>query len=162
RSRPRTCACARSCSQLAAARRPRVHARPPSSASPRRSSAYWAGPLARVTVAERDAPERSVSRIVIFVPGFFARIAAPIELGEEVVRPLIAVITSPAESPAAAAGLPRRTSAITAPGDVKSLLRNVDATWTPRNDVAPTWIRADACPAWICRTIESALPIGIA
>ena len=123
---------------------------------------YWAGPLARVTVVERAVPERSVSRIVIFVPGFFARIAAPIELGEEVARPLIAVITSPAESPADAAGLPRRTSAITAPGEVKSLLRKVDATWTPRNDVAPMWIRADVRPASIWRTIESALPIGIA
>ena len=85
--------------------------------------AHWAGPPARVTTAERALPERSVSRIVTLVPGFFARIAAPIELGEEVARPSIAVITSPRESPADAAGLPRTTSAITAPGVEKSPLR---------------------------------------
>ena len=53
-----------------------------------------------------------------FAPGFLVRMSEVIADGEETVRPLIAVITSPAVTPAEAAGPPATVPAIRPPAGV--------------------------------------------
>ena len=86
---------------------------------------------------------------MIFAPGFFARMSEAIVDGEETVRPLIAVITSPAVSPAESAGPPATVPAIRPPAGAAPPnlpLPTVEAISTPRNAVGPMWTAAVALP----------------
>ena len=87
--------------------------------------------------------------------------------GEETVRPLIAVITSPAASPAEAAGPPGTMPAIRPPAGVvppnpKPPSATVADTSIPRNAVGPMWTAAEALPDSICFASLSAVLIGTA
>jgi hypothetical protein len=68
-----------------------------------------------VTLAVWLAPDRSTYATLILAPGFSETTSAVILVGDEMIRPLIAVITSPATRPAEAAGPPDTTPAIRAP-----------------------------------------------
>ena len=81
----------------------------------KRLKRYCGGPLPSVTVTVWPTPAWSVNATVTFAPGFSFRMIDDTTLGEEIVRPLIAVITSPVTSPADAAGPPSTTPAIRAP-----------------------------------------------
>ena len=83
--------------------------------------------------------------------------------GEETVRPLIAVITSPAVSPADAAGPPVTVPAIRPPAaPPKPKLPTVPATSMPRKAVGPMCTAVEAVPDSICLAIARAVLIGIA
>ena len=123
---------------------------------------YCAGPLASVTVAVRVWPRRSVMRILILAPGFFPRIRvrdrvrrgdrAPVDRDDHVAG----------HESCGRGGASRTTPPMTGPDVEKSESRIWLETCTPRNGVAPTWIRLEAWPASIRLAIERARAIGMA
>src|SRR5437870_13772179 len=85
--------------------------------------------------------------------------------GEETVRPLTAVITSPAVRPAESAGPPATVPAIRPPAGAappKPPLPIALAISTPRNAVGPMWTAAVALPDSILLASARAVLIGIA
>src|ERR1700759_986735 len=74
-----------------------------------------AGPVARVMVAVCDAPEVSVQVTLTLSPGWAELRMVEIWVGSVTVCPATEVITSPAASPAVAAGEPDRVPSTVAP-----------------------------------------------
>src|SRR6478752_5596844 len=137
---------------------------PTSSRSPSATTAaepyQSAGPAIRVTLALCDCPDWSVQEIRTESPALCE--ASAVDRSELLDTCVLStpVITSPAASPACAAGVPSTTPAIAAPFEPAedwSLLSSM-----PRNAGLPMWIVELAWPLSIWSAILSAVPIGIA
>src|SRR5215471_7055315 len=130
-----------------------------------RSGGQAAGPAASVTVAVCDWPLGSVQLMLILSPGWWLASTCWISVPELTDWPATEVITSPWDSPAAAAGVPLRTPAIATPEEPEEPKLScwpVGAISTPRKAVVPMWTVAEAWPLSIWLAMDSAVLIGIA
>src|SRR5580698_7569115 len=116
-------------------------------------------------LADCVCPDWSVQPMLTLSPGWCGSSADWSADGDETGWPLTETITSPAARPAWLAGDPETTPATEAPlpaGTPLDAALLAVAMPTPRNPVGPRCTVAEAWPASIWRTMESAALIGIA